>query len=127
MKTIGTIVLAAAVLCGFASTAAAQQHGAPTEAPAYEHVAAGDAEIITAADGESGWKALAYLGGCLGAGVVVVGGGLGISRISSHALDSIARQPEAAGQMFMAWLIPAAMIEGATLFAVVVCLLVVLK
>jgi len=60
-------------------------------------------------------------GGALGAGLVLVGGGLGIGRIGSSAVESLARQPEAAGSINMAMIITAAMIEGATLFAVVAC------
>ncbi len=115
MSKIVTMLLAAAVLCGLASVALAAD-GAVVEG-----------EDIIADYGNQGWQSLASLGACLGAGVVVVGGGMGIGRISSNALESIARQPEAAGQMFLAWLIPAAMIEGAMLFGVVVCLLVVIK
>lgn len=63
------------------------------------------------------------LGGALGAGLVVMGGAAGIGRIGGSAVESMARQPEAAGQISTAMLITAALIEGATLFAVVVCLL----
>lgn len=69
----------------------------------------------------------AWLGGALGAGLALVGGGLGIGRIGSAATESIARQPEAAGQIFTPMIITAAMVEGAMLFAVVVGLLAVLK
>lgn len=69
----------------------------------------------------------AWLGGALGAGLAVVGGGLGVGRIGSAATESIARQPEAAGQIFTPMIITAAMVEGATLFAVVVGLMAVLK
>jgi F-type H+-transporting ATPase subunit c len=71
-------------------------------------------------------KGLADLGACFGAGLAVIGGGIGIGRIGASATESIARQPEAAPQMFLAWLLTAAMIEGAMLFSVVVCLLVVI-
>lgn len=71
-------------------------------------------------------RVFALVGACLGAGLIVIGGGISISRISAQALESIARQPEAAGQMFLSWLIPAAMIEGAMLFGVVICLLALL-
>ncbi|MGH9380361.1 MAG: ATP synthase F0 subunit C [Thermoanaerobaculia bacterium] len=69
----------------------------------------------------------AWLGGALGAGLAVVGGGLGVGRIGSAATESIARQPEAAGQIFTPMIITAAMVEGAALFGVVVGLLAVLK
>ncbi len=63
------------------------------------------------------------LGGSLGAGLALLGGGLGIGRIGGSAVESIARQPEAAGQISTAMIITAALIEGAMLFAVVVGLL----
>lgn len=62
-------------------------------------------------------------GGALGAGLALLGGGLGIGRIGGSAVESIARQPEAAGQISTAMIITAALIEGAMLFAVVVGLL----
>lgn len=63
------------------------------------------------------------LGGALGAGLVLIGGGAGIGRVGGSAVEAMARQPEAAGQINTAMIICAAMIEGATLFGVVVCLL----
>ncbi|MCG3137146.1 MAG: ATP synthase subunit c [Phycisphaerae bacterium] len=69
----------------------------------------------------------AAFGGAIGAGLVLMGGGAGIGRIGGSAVESMARQPEAAGQISTGMLISAAMVEGATLFGVVVCLLAVLK
>ena len=69
----------------------------------------------------------AWLGGALGAGLAIVGGGAGIGRIGGAAVESMARQPSAAGQISTAMIITAAMIEGATLFAVVVGMMAVLK
>ena len=63
------------------------------------------------------------LGGSIGAGLVIMGGAAGVARIGSAAVESMARQPEVAGQISTAMIITAAMIEGATLFAVVVTLL----
>jgi F-type H+-transporting ATPase subunit c len=63
------------------------------------------------------------LGGAIGAGLAIIGGAAGIGRIGGSAVESIARQPEAAGQISNAMIITAALIEGATLFAVVVGLL----
>lgn len=57
--------------------------------------------------------------GVVGAGLAVIGAGLGIGRIGGSTVESIARQPEAAGPMFLPMIITAAMIEGAALFAVV--------
>jgi F-type H+-transporting ATPase subunit c len=69
----------------------------------------------------------AWLGGSIGAGLALMGGAAGIGRIGGSAVESMARQPSAAGQISTAMIITAAMIEGATLFAVVVGLMAVLK
>lgn len=62
--------------------------------------------------------------GAVGAGLAVVGGGIGIGLIGKGAVESIARQPEAAGPIGTNMILTAALVEGATLFAVVVGLLV---
>ena len=69
----------------------------------------------------------ANLGGAIGAGLVVMGGAAGIGRIGGSAVESMARQPEAAGSISTAMIITAAMIEGATLFAVLGCFLASIK
>jgi F-type H+-transporting ATPase subunit c len=66
------------------------------------------------------------LGGAIGAGLAVIGGGLGIGRIGGSAVEAIARQPEAVGSVQTAMIISAALIEGATLFAIVIGLLAAL-
>ncbi len=68
-----------------------------------------------------------HLGGAVGAGLAIMGGAAGIARIGGSAVESMARQPEVAGNISTAMIITAAMIEGATLFAVVVGLLAALK
>lgn len=67
-------------------------------------------------------RGAAALAGGLGAGLVVIGGALGIGRIGATAVESMARQPEVAGNIFTAMIVTAAMIEGATLFGVVVAM-----
>lgn len=62
-------------------------------------------------------------GVAIGCGLVVVGGGFGIGRIGSAAVESMARQPEAAGSIQTGMILSAALIEGATLFGLVICLL----
>lgn len=62
--------------------------------------------------------------GALGAGLAVIGGGIGIGMIGKGAVESIARQPEAKGPIGTNMILAAALVEGATLFAVVVGLLV---
>lgn len=64
--------------------------------------------------------------GAIGAGLAIIGGAAGIGRIGGSAVEAIARQPEATGAISNAMIITAALIEGATLFAVVVGLLAVL-
>ena len=64
-------------------------------------------------------------GGALGAGIALIGGGLGIGLIGSRATEAIARQPEAAAAVQTAMIISAALIEGATFFAIIVGLLAV--
>ena len=58
------------------------------------------------------------------AGIAVLGAGLGIGRIGGTAMEAIARQPEAAGDIRSNMIVAAALIEGAAFFAIVVCLLI---
>ncbi len=62
-------------------------------------------------------------GAAFGAGLVIIGAALGIGRIGGQAVESMSRQPEAAGNIQTAMLISAALIEGATFFALIVCML----
>lgn len=68
--------------------------------------------------------ALGSLGAALGAGLAVVGAGLGIGLIGSKAMEAIARQPEAGGDIRSNMILAAALVEGVAFFAVVLCLLV---
>ncbi len=63
----------------------------------------------------------------LGAGVAAIGAGIGVGRIGGSALESIARQPESLGDLRANMLLAAALVEGVALFAIIICLLVVLK
>jgi F-type H+-transporting ATPase subunit c len=60
------------------------------------------------------------LGGPIGAGLVIMGAAAGIGRIGGSAVESMARQPEVAGQIFTPMILTAALIEGATFFALIV-------
>ena len=71
----------------------------------------------------SNGEGLQTLGKAVGAGIAVVGAGLGIGRIGGNMTESMARQPEIAGQIQTAALILAALIEGAALFGLVIALL----
>ncbi len=59
----------------------------------------------------------------IGVGLVVFGAAKGIGAIASSAVESIARQPEAGGRIFTSMIISAALIEGFTFFALVICML----
>lgn len=114
MQRTRAIVALGLILVGFglmgADAALAQEHGGAgaSAAPLF---------------GDPGLKGI---GAGIGAGLVVMGGAAGIGRIGGSAVESMARQPETAGAINTAMLITAAMIEGATLFAVVVCLLAII-
>ncbi len=60
----------------------------------------------------------------LGMGLTIIGAGIGLGRIGSAALESMARQPEVAPRIQTAMIIIAAMLEGATLASVILCYLV---
>ena len=99
-------------------------------APAY----AADAPAADAPSEGSGgsWvfpagNSLGWVGAALGAGLVAMGAGRGIGNIGSSAAESIARQPEAGGQIFTSMIVSAALIEGVSLFGVVVTLIIALK
>ena len=65
-----------------------------------------------------------FAGAGVGAGIAAIAAGIGIGRIASSATESVARQPEAAGDIRGVTIITAAFIEGVCLFAVVVCMLI---
>jgi F-type H+-transporting ATPase subunit c len=67
----------------------------------------------------------ALLGAALGAGLAIIGAGIGIGWIGNGAVQGMARQPEVAGSIQTAAIILAALIEGATLFALVIMILIV--
>ena len=60
--------------------------------------------------------------GALGAGLTILGAAYGIGRIGSSAVESMARQPEAADAIRGALLLAAALIEGVTFFSLIVCM-----
>lgn len=68
---------------------------------------------------------LAKFGGALGASIAAIGAAVGIGRIGSQAMEAIARQPEAAGDIRSNMIVAAALIEGVALFAVIIALLAV--
>ncbi len=100
IATLVKYTVAAGALVAFASSPALAQ---------------GEAAAEVAASSASWGKGI---GAGLAAGLAVIGGGLGIGKIGSSAVESIARQPEASGTIGTNMIIAAALVEGATLFAV---------
>ena len=70
---------------------------------------------------------LAWLGAGIGAGLVVIGAGLGIGKLASSAMDAPGRQPEATGAIRTSMIIAAALIEGVAFFGLVICILLAIK
>ena len=68
----------------------------------------------------------AIAGAGIGAGLAAIGAGIGIGRLAAASVESIARQPEAAGEIRANMILTAAFVEGVALFAEVICLLAVL-
>ena len=66
-------------------------------------------------------EALVGLGASIGAGIAAIAAGIGIGKIGSSAMEAIARQPEAAGDIRSNMIVIAALVEGVALFAVIVC------
>ena len=87
--------------------------------PAVALAQGGDAAAPAAASS----RMLAYIGCGIGAGLAVIGGGLGIGKIGASAVESIARQPEFAATIQSAMIVAAALVEGVSLLAVIFCLL----
>jgi F-type H+-transporting ATPase subunit c len=82
---------------------------------------AGLALISTPAMAQGAGGASIEFSGAIGVGLVVIGAALGIGKLASAAYESMARQPEVAGQLFTALIVAAALIEGFTFYAVFVC------
>ena len=72
-------------------------------------------------------SAVAFLAAGIGAGLAIIGGGAGIGRLAASAMEGIARQPQSAASIQTAMLIAAALIEGVTFLALVICFLLAFK
>ena len=70
---------------------------------------------------------LGYLAAGLGAGMAVIGAGVGIGKLAAAAMEGMARQPDAANDIKGGMIITAAFIEGVTLFAEVICIILATK
>lgn len=65
------------------------------------------------------------MGAAVGAGLAAIGAGIGIGNIGAKAMEAIARQPEAVGDIRSNMIVSAALIEGVAFFAVIICALVI--
>src|SRR5262249_25637905 len=102
MRTLGILCLVVLVIFLTASPVLAQAPGAAAS-----------------------WYGRAIAAG-LGTGLAIIGAGFGFGKIGAAALESMARQPETAGQVQTAMLIIAALLEGATFFGLIICILMAL-
>lgn len=80
---------------------------------------------LIALQAAAGAAGLAKIGAAIGAGISVIGAAWAIGKIGSSAMEAIARQPESASDIRTSMIIIGALIEGAALFAIVVCLLAI--
>jgi F-type H+-transporting ATPase subunit c len=106
------LILVSVLLAGLATPALAAESG---EAPSAAE------ETQAASAGLS--KGIVILAICLGCAAIIVGASWGIAKIGAAAVESIARQPEMGDSIRMAMLIAAALIEGVTFFALIICFL----
>ncbi len=70
---------------------------------------------------------LAYFAAGIGAGLTIIGGAAGIGRLAAAAMEGIARQPNAAGDIRGALVLAAGLIEGVTFFSLIICILLAIK
>ncbi len=108
MKKMTTWMMMVGVVLCLSSAAMAE----PTEKTQLEEA------VVAEKAGMTGGMGMAIGGTVLGAALAALGGGMAIARVGSHCIESMARQPEAAGSMFAPMIVTAAMIEGAMLAVV---------
>lgn len=80
--------------------------------------------VALAQDG-GGASTLHYFGAAIGGGIAVIGAGIGISRLTAAAVESIARQPQAARDIVQAFQLPLFLLEGVAVIALGVCFVVI--
>jgi F-type H+-transporting ATPase subunit c len=105
-------------LCLLASLALATPAWAqPAEGEGAEAAPTAPTETVAASDA---WTLITF-SGAFGAALTTIGAAFGIGKLGSAALESMARQPEVAGNIQTAMIIAAALIEGFTFFALFIC------
>jgi F-type H+-transporting ATPase subunit c len=130
LTKLAALIMAVLLVAG---PALAQLPGLPEESKANEsggqpasaaQPPAGTQPTTPAAKG--GIPAYVIFGAAFGAGLIIIGAGYGIGKIGASAVESMARQPEVAGNINTAMIIAAALIEGVTFFGLIVCLLTII-
>lgn len=101
---------------------ATEEAAAPATQQATEEAPAPAAEAATV-QAKGAERFSIFMGGAFGAGLIILGAAFGIGRIGVASVESMARQPEVAGNVQTAMIISAALIEGVTFFALIVCLI----
>jgi F-type H+-transporting ATPase subunit c len=114
MKTYGLGLLAIVMVALSTSAVLAQEKGGKATEPA--------AKTTEAAAVQAPATNILY-GSAIGAGLVIIGAAFGFGKIGAAALEGMARQPEVAGKIQPAMIVIAALLEGATFFALLVCLI----
>lgn len=114
MKTLIFCTILVLALGLFAGTVAAQSQDSPTTSQTQQ--------VTTAATVD-----LNGIGAAIGAGIALVGAGLGLGRAIFGAMEGIGRNPEAANPIKVTMIIGCALIEGATFFALAICIIVAVK
>jgi len=90
-------------------------------------VSAEEAAAAQAVQAGSALGPVGVMGALIGAGIIVLGVGIGIGKIGGSAAEAIARQPEAGGRIFTTMLLASALIEGVAFFGLIVCLIAIFK
>lgn len=80
---------------------------------------------VYAQGGEAGASTLHYFGAALGAGIAVIGAGLGIGKLTAAAVESIARQPQASREITSAFQLPLFLLEGVAVIALGVAFVII--
>ena len=116
MSNLAKLFALLLVVFAICAPAFAQEAAAPADQPA----AAAEETAVAAPAADRGFQ---IFGCAIGAGIIILGAGWGIGTIGSKAVEGTSRQPEAGGSIMTQMIISAALIEGVTFFALIVCFL----
>ncbi len=116
--SIALLLLTAPVL---AADVESPKDQAAKAAPAAAEEQAAKAAPATVAPAVAAPALGSNFGAAIGAGLIIIGAGYGIGRIGGSAVESMARQPEVATNIQTAMIIAAALVEGVTFFALIIC------